>query len=615
MRRINTLNKDTDAFGAGKHGWKNGVPGTVNRPTEGQAEWFNAVQEEVARAIEAAGIVLDPERYDQLQAAIRYFAGPGNPSVVKSLPDVGVTTGAFPAANLTALNAALATQRSRLFVPEGDFNVSGVPSNPFGTELAPGGRIQMQIAGGMQQLNSYGDLHKYVFGQEYMAAFHKVIMANARAPKALFSGDSTTAGTAVDAEFQIHALVKKYGVAKGLNTAFGLNFINAGHAGWNTEMWRQYTLADDLAADPDAYVMRWGINDPGYYSNDFTTGPVQDSGQGAAGRRTPADFITSLRLGLAQARAERDVSQMSIVLMAPNATSDTPNGRDERWYEQIIAGIKQAARDFQCCFIDTYAYFRDARVAANIWMDKPFADNRAIHPLNVMNTWIAGLIGSVMFPEGLATSIGRTQLRTVGGSEDAGDVSREPAWYPYGVTLSRANGAGFPYDGVLQTTRWHDEVVVQYCFPYKTSQAGQYACRVGRAIALSGDLAGWEPWVLTGRSSLVAVTPSAGYTNPAVGGMRVAKLNGVCTVEGYISKTAPGAIAANTQVATIPAGSQPQREALVGYYASGFDGANWEPLFIRIAVGGEISLLKASTNSVSRIYIGATWNTDNTNAA
>lgn len=71
MRRINTLNKDADAFGPGKHGWKNGVPGTVNRPTEGQAEWFNALQEEVAAVVEGAGMPLDPDDSGQMNKALR----------------------------------------------------------------------------------------------------------------------------------------------------------------------------------------------------------------------------------------------------------------------------------------------------------------------------------------------------------------------------------------------------------------------------------------------------------------------------------------------------------------------------------------------------------------
>lgn len=71
MRRINTTNKATDLFGDGKHGWKNGVPGTADRPTEGQAEWFNALQEEIANVIEGSGAQLDPGQDDQLLQAVR----------------------------------------------------------------------------------------------------------------------------------------------------------------------------------------------------------------------------------------------------------------------------------------------------------------------------------------------------------------------------------------------------------------------------------------------------------------------------------------------------------------------------------------------------------------
>ena len=566
MRRINTLNKDTDAFGAGKHGWKNGVPGTGNRPTEGQAEWFNALQEEVARTIEAAGIALDGSSYSQLQAAIQHFAGPGNPSAIRSLPDVNVTTGATAADNLAALNAALATKRSRLLVPEGEFNVSGSFSNVFGAELEPGGRIVKPITGGKQLLNSYADLHKYVFGQEYLAAFHKVLMeqmgaTGTRAPIGVFSGDSTTAGDAVDAPYQIHSLARRYGLVKGLNTPFGLNFINAGHSGWNTERWRLEALAGDLALNPDVYVLRWGINDPGYYSADYTTGPALDAGQAAPGRRTAADYLSSLRTALATIRAARSVASLSIVLMTPNSTSDTPNARDELWYEQIVPGIKQAARDFNCCFVDTYAWLRDSRPAAGVWMDNPLpGGGRAIHPLNVMNTWIAGLLGQVLFPEGLATSVGRTSIISVGGAEDIGDVNRVPSYYGYGLTISRAgDGSGFPFNGILQTVRAHDEVVMQYCYSFTIVDGSRFAYRVGRAVALGGNPAGWEAWVTFGATQLGLVTASAGYAQPVNGALRVAKAGAVNTIEGYISKSAPAVIAANTQIGTIPAGFRPTR--------------------------------------------------------
>jgi hypothetical protein len=71
MRRIDTLNKATDLFGAGKHGWKNGIPGTADRPTEGRAEWFNAIQEEVSNVIEDDGTPVNPATNTQLIEAIK----------------------------------------------------------------------------------------------------------------------------------------------------------------------------------------------------------------------------------------------------------------------------------------------------------------------------------------------------------------------------------------------------------------------------------------------------------------------------------------------------------------------------------------------------------------
>ena len=323
----------------------------------------------------------------------------------------------------------------------------------------------------------------------------------------------------------------------------------------------------------------------------------------------------SLRTALATIRAARSVASLSIVLMTPNSTSDTPNARDELWYEQIVPGIKQAARDFNCCFVDTYAWLRDSRPAAGVWMDNPLpGGGRAIHPLNVMNTWIAGLLGQVLFPEGLATSVGRTSIISVGGAEDIGDVNRVPSYYGYGLTISRAgDGSGFPFNGILQTVRAHDEVVMQYCYSFTIVDGSRFAYRVGRAVALGGNPAGWEAWVTFGATQLGLVTASAGYAQPVNGALRVAKAGAVNTIEGYISKSAPAVIAANTQIGTIPAGFRPTREATVGHYATGYDGADWEPLLVLISTTGAIQVVKASTLSIQRVYVSATWNTDNPN--
>ena len=75
MQRIDTANKAVNLFGAGKHGFKAGVPGSSDRPTSLSAAFMNALQEEIAQAIEGSGIQLDPDRQNQLLAAIRAQRG------------------------------------------------------------------------------------------------------------------------------------------------------------------------------------------------------------------------------------------------------------------------------------------------------------------------------------------------------------------------------------------------------------------------------------------------------------------------------------------------------------------------------------------------------------
>lgn len=70
MKRIDTATKAVDLFGPGKHGFKAGNVLAGEAPTKLSAGWFNALQEEVARAIEAFGLELDPEDNGQLAAAL-----------------------------------------------------------------------------------------------------------------------------------------------------------------------------------------------------------------------------------------------------------------------------------------------------------------------------------------------------------------------------------------------------------------------------------------------------------------------------------------------------------------------------------------------------------------
>lgn len=63
MHRIDSINSQNGQ-------WVAGNPQTGQRPTIATANWFNAVQEEIAHVIEEAGLELDKSKNDQLALAI-----------------------------------------------------------------------------------------------------------------------------------------------------------------------------------------------------------------------------------------------------------------------------------------------------------------------------------------------------------------------------------------------------------------------------------------------------------------------------------------------------------------------------------------------------------------
>ncbi len=71
MHRIDTPTAQIDKFGQGKNGFTNGDPSTGRRATDLNSDMWDAVQEEVANAIEGNGIALDKSKHNQLYLAIQ----------------------------------------------------------------------------------------------------------------------------------------------------------------------------------------------------------------------------------------------------------------------------------------------------------------------------------------------------------------------------------------------------------------------------------------------------------------------------------------------------------------------------------------------------------------
>lgn len=217
-------------------------------------------------------------------------------------------------------------------------------------------------------------------GLEYLIHLHDKIRLE-HPVKLMTSGDSTTEGAGIsDTRYLMHNLCKsmlnQYGVEN-------VTAINAGHSGEVTTTWQSTFISQDMAQNPDLYIVRWGIND----------GSV-------AGNRLQV-FMDALRGGLATIRASKSVQELSIILMTPNSTNDPYNGRDAIWYEAICEVIKQAARDYQCCFVDTYHHLLDSTNV--IWQDAPMPGypDVHIHPLETGNAWIASQISEALIPEAL----------------------------------------------------------------------------------------------------------------------------------------------------------------------------------------------------------------------
>lgn len=75
MQRIDTPTRSIDLFGAGKHGFTDGDPIAGVPATRLNAGIFNALQEEIARTVEASLLVLDPANRTQLKQAIGRLTG------------------------------------------------------------------------------------------------------------------------------------------------------------------------------------------------------------------------------------------------------------------------------------------------------------------------------------------------------------------------------------------------------------------------------------------------------------------------------------------------------------------------------------------------------------
>lgn len=354
--------------------------------------------------------------------------------------------------NLTAVNNAFsdAPPLTDLYVPEGDYVVSAMPTNNYGARpVGPGKILVPATNGGYDQYNSYRNTRPIATGKEYLWAPFNVMQATNRAIRCYLYGDSTVEGgfNFIDWAFFLQQYLPDAVAAKGVRNYFSVT--NRGVGGSNLSTWNPTPdIGVNSATYADLVILKCGIND-----GSFPIGTRLDT------------FRTNLRAGLAAIRAVNGggVGGTAILLVGPNATIDRHSfTRKDEWYEELRGIFEAAARDYQCAYFDTYAYLQDA--AREDWaMARWINDDTAgdglhvgLHPRNVGQSWIWGAIVDWMFGD---TEIMRWKANTfTSKSVYFGHpyAKQIPDWYPNnyaaGITVEVAQTAdGWPFNGILTT--------------------------------------------------------------------------------------------------------------------------------------------------------------------
>jgi hypothetical protein len=509
-------------------------------------------------------------------------------SQISELRDVRIDHGAAvngSTDDLTALNAALVNPHPEVFVQEGDLYVSATPADAYGPKIGPG-RVLKTITGGRQQLNVTVDDGQNVFGQEYLSAWFNAIRSQfgGASAKVVLSGDSTTygaGGNGATSPFLLQDLM----VTLAANAGYKVTAVNRGQPGQNTYHWRTTYLAGDIAEAGKLLVLRWGINDPGWLKNNTT--PPLDSGQDYPNRRDITDFASDLRQGLATIRATVgcDLANLSILLMTPNGTADTPNGRDERWYEQVRRVVRKAARDYDCACIDTYAIWGDTRPLASLMMDDPFADGRGIHPNNIFNSIIVSKMAELLFPVGLRSYF-------FPGAYGTQSASARPDDFKVGLNMQRiASGDGWPaaLDGSVITLRTPDDFGLQVAW-----QPGKMpAIRIGSGAT-------WDTWLSRANADISLLNSWVAFITDT--SIRASKSWKVVTLSGAVKS---GTTTVGTVIGNLPAGFRPYATQWFAVPC----GANFDQLAcLQVQTDGDIAIQACPSNaglSVSGIQFEA----------
>lgn len=431
--------------------------------------------------------------------------------------------------NLIAVNNALAFRAfGVVFVPEGNFVVSALPTNLTGVPYKGPGAILLPETGGFHQLNTYADEYQITTSREYAFRIYKRLSIGGKCNVFVY-GDSTIEGyvappsvlpAAFRPEFLLKAILEDQGFPDVSVTNRGISGTSWGNflTGGTDRYGNAFTPIGDLATQPDLFIIKYGAND----------GVPLVPGESVAARLTRMAAFMRTALTTLRANANGTFNNLTILLMGPNSMNDSPNGRNEQWFEQVRQVYVTFAREFGCVYFDTYGYLKDARRSAGLSMDDGFFDGRAIHPLDLMCAWIWGGAVKEIFPTESLEPWATNGFRSIRGAVGNPLSSKTPDQYRYGLTYEVGQTTnGFPATGLLETRRQADGYAIQKLYTLATLR------RVGTRYAANAST--WDSsWM--GIEVLGGVTYFNGWgsfgSNPVI---TYRSQEGICVLQGAVS--------------------------------------------------------------------------------
>lgn len=475
----------------------------------------------------------------------------------KSIADYGANTALSD--NLASVNSAInaCVRGESLYVPPGKFPVSAVPPNSKGVRFYGPGQIVAPIP--VSQINTYRHERPIGINAEYSWRHYQVIQNTNRAIRAYCYGDSTVEGGAfISNEWFLQNLLPSIAADIGIKNYFKV--INRGVGGSDISAWNP--IPDVGGANgADFMFVKYGIND--------AFSPL-------------STFESKLRSNLAQIRATvgGDVGNLSIVLVGPNSVWDLAfDARNTRWFESLRSIYEAAANDYQCVYVDPYAYMKDSSWAADLWLDKQL-DGSALHPKNIGQSKIWGMVMRYCFPreELLRYRSNIFQNRSSFYGWPEANFSSFVNNYDFGITIETASiSGGWPINGLLWTMKSAEGPLEQRLIP-----VGVAGTTLTRRADVSGNyFGGW--YGLANKLTL-----QNGWTNfgtPYADATAKINVEDVICLDGLIR---PGTTAAGTLLFNLPGNMWPAAQKIVMAIA------DTGPIQLHLFTNGQVQLKTAT---------------------